>query len=278
MKVFLSVPTDLALWRKLATINLLVEFAGERITRDFMASWNKQLPAQWAKIEELLAPLQDTWSKTVALVERHERRQQQVASESTRLALIVDTLGEQTATMYMAGTYDLDIGDINDTLGHMGALLRKQAAQLQQEAAEVGADHLEQFRAYLDYLVALVGMFERYRRLGGNTVAAVSKQISHTEERLAAVNANPDAKGLEVDRLRSTLQELKHDMFEQVNREWLIRQCVLNEVVMFQETQYVMGRAFADWVATRARHGRALADEWQEVAGAMQRMPERGSE
>lgn len=264
---FLSVPTDLALWRKQARIDYALEFKGEKILTAFINSvWptmGDEFLRNWKNAEQNVPKLIETWTKTVMLVERHEKRQQQIAFDNGKFVEMITKFAELDDTLYphrvtenkMIATMNVDdTSAINDSLSSISAFFDKTSTLLIDESYIINTSILEKFKNFLDYLYSLQELFERSKRLLINTIPQLQQRIKENEQKHEKLSKDDvDIKGSELVKLRQTIVNDKQEMFQQLNKDWLIKKCCFEEFVMFQETQFLISEAWREWCRERFR-------------------------
>lgn len=267
MVTFLSVPTDLATWRKQARIDYSLEFKGEKILTNFInAIWptiGDEFLNDWRRCETNITKLIEIWTKVVILVERHEKRQQQIAFDNSKFVEMLTKFSELDDVVYphkevenrviSANNRD-DVNLINDSLGSVSAFFNKSSQILIDESYTINTTILEKFKNYLDYLYSLQELFERSKRLSVNTIPQLQKKIQDNETRYTKLNnEDVDIKGSELAKLRQVMINDKQEIFQQLNKDWLIKNCCFEEFLLFQETQYLISEIWIDWCKGRHR-------------------------
>lgn len=265
MVTFLSVPTELATWRKQARIDYSLEFKGEKILTNFInAIWptiGEEFLGDWRRCETSITKLIEVWTKVVILVERHEKRQQQIAFDNNKFVEMLTKFSDMNDMVYphkevenrviSANNRD-DVNLINDSLGSVSAFFNKSSQILIDESYTINTTILEKFKNYLDYLYSLQELFERSKRLSVNTIPQLQKKIQDNEARYAKLNTDDvDIKGSELAKLRQVMINDKQEIFQQLNKDWLIKNCCFEEFVLFQETQYLISEIWMDWCKGR---------------------------
>lgn len=101
---FLSVPTDLASWRKQARVDYSLEFKGQKIETDFVnliwPSISEDFLNSWKTAEANIPKLIEIWTKLVLLVERYEKRQQQIAFDNSKFVEMINKFTELDDDIY----------------------------------------------------------------------------------------------------------------------------------------------------------------------------------
>lgn len=261
----MNVPTDLASWRRQARVDYSLEFAGQKISAKFLHQVRPaiidQFEAMWAAAETTIAPMIESWSKIVLLVERHEKRDQQIRSDNAKFSQMISSVKALSAKLY---PYDLpltnpicdinrdDMSAMNESLVAITDSFLAMSQVLVDESITVNTVILEKFKNYLDYLYSFQELFERSRALSGNTISQLITNVADLEKQYHKLSTNDaDAKGADLVKLRQSIINGKQEIFHQVNRDCLIKQCCLEEYAIFQATKALIGEAWLDWCKTR---------------------------
>ena len=273
---FLTVPTDLSVWRRQAHIDDNIEFKGQKISTSFINTiWpalGTEFMSAWAKADSNIPRIIEVWTKIVILAERHEKRQQQIAQDNLRfnemlLALSnLDTSlypvdGPQLEPLAMGTNNANDTPNINELLRYVGSSFTKSSDVRIDELFQFNSDILEQMKGYLDYLYSMQELFERNKRLAANNIDQLEMQIKEKEARYNKLNnEDVDAKGALIANLRQLIINDKQEMFQQLNRDWLIKQCCHEELTMMQQTQFLISQVWLDYARTRLRSQQKLLE------------------
>lgn len=265
---FLSVPTDLTSWKKQAQIDYNIEFKGVKILPYFMNSiWTglgDEFLTNWKAAETNINKLIDVWTKIVILVERYERRQQQIAYDNNIFLEMINKFQELSGNLYPHDDQDKnsviannnrdDFNSINTGLNSITEMFNNSNQIIIDDTFAINTSVLEKFKNYLDYLYSLVELFERCKRLLINNINQLQVKIKENETKFNRLNQEAaDIKGSDLAKLKQSIINDKQEMFQQLNKDWLIKQCCLQEYLMFQETQYLLSELWMDWSKGRSR-------------------------
>ncbi|KAK6465953.1 Mvp1 protein [Scheffersomyces coipomensis] len=257
---FLTVPTDISTWRKQAKIDSSIEFKGEKISTNFInVIWPKigvEFLKNWSSAEHSITKLIEVWTKIVLLVERYEKRQQQISYDNGKFVEMLNQFKTLNTRIYPNENEVLlgenankdDINLINDSLGFIGEFFNKSCQSLIDESYSINTIILEKFKNYLDYLYSLQELFERTKKLSINNIDLLEKRIKENELRYNKLSTeDAEVKGTDLAKLRQIIINDKQEIFQQLNRDWLIKNCCFEEFLMFQETQYLISEVWVDW-------------------------------
>lgn len=272
MLTFLTVPTDLSGWRKQASYDTTDEFTDKKISNRFMKMWQKKLSEQWNEADKSIDKSIEVWLKITFLLERHERRIKQMAHERNILRSLINDFTQLTPKLYPV-EHGSTILDINNQFSVVGKHLQTTTEYSGQEANASSGSLVPKFKIFVDILFSLKGLFERYRLMAGNNVPQLQRRVEINSEKLQAMRGKPDVSGAEYDKIRTTIQRDKKSVVIGLNRAWLIRQCILEEFTIFQETQFVITRAFQAWSKLNASFAGLNLNEWEKLTDSLVDMP-----
>ncbi|CDO92995.1 unnamed protein product [Kluyveromyces dobzhanskii CBS 2104] len=268
---FLTVPTDLSSWRKQGHYDTTDEFADKRISSTFMKLWRKEFSDQWNTANEKIDDALDTWVKVTVLIERNEKRMKQIAHERNLLGSIIGTIPQATNALYPQSTST--VSQINEGAGLIVEHLDACASVIEGEYNEVDNSLSIRFKAFIDILIAFKGLFERYKMMAGNNIPQLQRRVEINQERLNTLESNPDVKGTEYDRVKQSISRDKRSILEQMNRSWLIRECILEEFTIFQESQFLITDCFQRWIEISLRYTNRNVDNWETIHKKLADMP-----
>lgn len=65
----------------------------------------------------------------------------------------------------------------------------------------------------------------------------------------------------------------KEAIVNQHNRSVFVKECIRDELVIFQSTQYHVSRWNQDWAQERVKYSEMLADNWRRLLDELEGMP-----
>lgn len=269
---FLTVPTDISSWRRQANYDTSDEFRDRKISQEFVKIWRKELADKWNDTANSIDKIIETWTKISILVDRHEKRMQVIANERGIMRTLIKDFGDMTGYLYPSETNSTML-DINNGLSIINKHLDKTNEHIHNEIKDSKEMVSPKFRIFTDILQSLKNVFERYRMMATNNVSVLQKHININIEKLEGMKGKPDASGQEYERIKNTIQKDRRSMYEQSNRAWLIRECILEEFTIFQETQFMITYAFQEWAKLQSTYSGLVLNEWETVAEHTLEMP-----
>lgn len=261
---FLSVPTDILTWRKQAKIDYSIEFKGVKIEAHFINSvWptiGKEFLQSWSRADQSINRLIEIWTRVVLLVERYEKRQQQISYDNGKFVEVLGAFRAGDSQIYPVGESILgesnrdDLNSVNESLSQLGEFYTKSSQLLVDESYSINTAILEKLKNYLDYLYSLQELFERTKKLSVNTIDVLEKSITANQHSLNKLSTEEaDIRDGELAKLRQVIFNDKQEMFRQLNNDWLIKESCFEEFLMFQETQYLISEVWVEWSKGRFR-------------------------
>jgi hypothetical protein len=85
-------------------------------------------------------------------------------------------------------------------------------------------------------------LFTRFERLGGNNIPALERRIEATNQKIGQMVKRPDVRQTEIARLQGSVVKDKESIERQRNRDWLIKECMTEEILLAQNTQYQISK------------------------------------
>ncbi|ONH67315.1 Sorting nexin MVP1 [Cyberlindnera fabianii] len=97
--------------------------------------------------------------------------------------------------------------------------------------------------------------------------------LENWNKKLAEIQDKPDVRGADVDRLTDSIIADRKEIARQTNRDWLIKENILSEFVVFQESQFQITRVMKLWVSDRLKFAEQNMDNWTGLSSVLQDMP-----
>lgn len=269
---FLTVPTDLSAWRKQAIYDTTEEFSDKRITHSFVKMWQKEISEQWNESEAAIEKSIELWVKITVSMERYERRVKFMAKERAALGSLIHEFSDSTTKLYPT-EQGSTVLDINNHLNMIEKHLNETTELSNERTTEYSTNLVPNFRVFIDILISLRDLFERYRIMAGNNVPLLQRRVELNHQKLESMKDKPDVSGVEYDRIKSAIQRDKRTIAEELNRAWLIRECILEEFTIFQETQFLISRAFQEWSKLNSNYAGRTVNAWEKLSENLMDMP-----
>lgn len=236
-----------------------------------MKMWRKELAEQWNEADSKIDLALETWAKITVLVERYSRRLKQISEDRTLFESIVNEFTQTAPSLY-----PINKDTIEDINAHTGIITKHLSDCNQLTSKEIEETHLNllvKFKIFIDMIFSLKGLFERYKILAGNNIAQLQRRVELNIETMNNMKGKPDVRGAEYDKVKQAVQRDKRTIAEQMNRSWLIRECILEEFTIFQETQFVITHAFQEWAKLNMKYADLNSNEWERLFDSLETMP-----
>ncbi|SPQ26297.1 8c29dba6-cbbf-4087-bc69-21903cf3f7b0 [Thermothielavioides terrestris] len=271
--MFLTVPTELAVWRKQATFSVQDEFTGRPLPPGLEDSLPPSLEELFSRTRAGVKRSAELYITICNVMDRLVKRSEGVAADHARIALSLISLTEASADTYATDTNDVPL--LNDGLQAMSRHLRTAQSLMEDEARAWDEGVLEDLKRQRDALVSLRDLFDRRERLDRDNIPALEKRIAANEAKLASLRAKPEGmvKPGEIEKVVEAIIKDKESIVNQHNRSVFVRECLRDELIYFQHTQYSVSRWNQDWAQERVKYAEMLADNWRRLLDGLEGMP-----
>ncbi|PHH91370.1 hypothetical protein CDD83_731 [Cordyceps sp. RAO-2017] len=271
--MFLTVPTELAVWRKQATISVQDEFADRALPPSLEDSLPPTLEDLFSRTRAGVRRSAELYINVCNIMDRLVKRTEGVAADHARVAMTLSSLTETSADTYATDTNEVPL--LNDGLTAMSKHLRTCQTLLEDESRGWDEGVLEDLKRQRDALVSVRDMFDRRERLDRDNIPYLEKRIQTNETKLANLRSKPDGavKPGEIDRVAESIIKDKESIVQQHNRSVFVKECLRDELVTFQTTQYHISRWNQDWAGERVKYAEMLADNWRRLLDELEGMP-----
>ncbi|KAI9846724.1 MAG: Sorting nexin mvp1 [Thelocarpon superellum] len=271
--MFLTVPTELSVWRKQATISVQEEFAGKTLPPTLEDSLPSSLTETFETVRSGVLRSSEIYISLCNLMERLAKRNEGLGADYLRVAVAL-----QSATETSAGTYAVDTNDVpllNAGLDATAKHLSASQSLLEDEARAWDGGVIEDMKRQRDTLVSVRDMFDRAERLSKDTIPMLERKIQNNETRLAALKARPDdaVKPGEIEKVEEAIIRDKRSIVAQHARGVFIKECLRDELNFFQHSQYHVSRLHQDWSQERVKYAELQADNWRSLNEEVEGMP-----
>ncbi len=209
------------------------------------------------------------------LIERLEKRQQAIAADYARFSLALNAYPEDSNIIY---SNDLtDVSQINTGITSFSKHLIKSKEQMESQSNIFNTKTLEDFKTYTDYINALKNLFDRLLIFGKNDISKLEENIKSANLNLNVLSKRPDVKGSELEKLKQQIVQGKKKISVQTNRDWLIKECIKEELNIFQDTQYLVSNLIQNWSANLFKFSELASDNWMKLVKDVEEIPNKRS-
>ncbi|KAL4797819.1 hypothetical protein BDV19DRAFT_377331 [Aspergillus venezuelensis] len=271
--MFLTVPTELSVWRKQATISVQDEFAGRVLPPELEDSLPSTLIDTFDTVRSGVKRSAEVYINLCSLLERLAKRNEGLAADHLRFSLALQSLTEMTKDTYAVDTNDVPL--LNEGIKATARHLSASQSLLEDEARAWEDGMLEDLKRQRDHLVSVREMFERRDRFARNNIPQLEKRIEANERKLQDLRARPQGtvKPGEIEKVEESIFKDKESIVQQHARGVFIKECIRDELVYFQQTQYHISRLHQDWSQERVKYSELQADNWRSLGDQVEGMP-----
>ncbi|OHE96555.1 sorting nexin mvp-1 [Colletotrichum orchidophilum] len=271
--MFLTVPTELAVWRKQATISVQDEFSGRALPPNLEDSLPSTLEAMFDKTRSGIRRSAELYINICNAMDRLVKRSEGVAADHARIAMSLTSLTETSADTYASDTNDVPL--LNDGLTSMSRHLTTCQTLLEDESKAWDEGVLEDLKRQRDALVSIRDLFDRRERLDKDNIPYLERRIQTNETKLASLRTKPEGmvKPGEIEKVVESILKDKESIVNQHNRSIFVKECIRDELIYFQTTQFHVSRWNQDWAQERVKYSEMLAENWRRLLDELDGMP-----
>ncbi|KAK2758530.1 sorting nexin mvp1 [Colletotrichum kahawae] len=271
--MFLTVPTELSVWRKQATISVQDEFQGRVLPPGLEDSLPPTLEALFDKTRSGIRRSAELYINVCNIMDRLVKRTEGVAADHARIALSLASLTETSADTYATDTNEVPL--LNDGLNSMSRHLRTCQTLMEDESKAWDEGVLEDLKRQRDALVSVRELFDRRERLDKDNIPYLERRIQTNETKLANLRSKPEGmvKPGEIERVVEAIIKDKESIVSQHDRSIFVKECIRDELMYFQNTQFHVSRWNQDWAQERVKYSEMLADNWRRLLDELEGMP-----
>ena len=304
--MFLTIPTELSVWRKQANLNVVDEYSTRLQTltgaqiKSIEASLPVNLEQTFETVRSGLRRSADIYIGLCALVERLGKRQEGLAGEFGRFAQALDALTDVSEATYAVDTAEVE--GLNEGLRCVGRFLGNAMGLLVDEARGWEEGLLEDMKRQRDGIVAMREMFDRRERMSADAVGQLEKAIAQAQKKIEVLRARPDppahaqqangsnpapsrlsaltgtggatayTKDADIKKLQDQIIRDKEGIVECLARRVLQKEGLRDELVYFHGSQFHVARMHQDWGAERVKYVELMAENWRGLQGGLEGM------
>lgn len=269
--MFLTVPTELAVWRKQATISVQEEFVGKTLPPTLEDSLPQNLQDLFDQVRSGVRRSAEVYINLCNLLERLTKRNEGIAADYLRFSLALQSLTEVSADTYAVDTNDVPL--LNEGLTSTAKHLSASQSLLEDEARAWDEGVLEDFKKQRDCLVSMRDLFDRRDRYAKDNIPQLEKRIQANENKLTIIRAKLEQRPGEAEKVEEAILRDKQSIVSQHARGVFIKECVRDELLYFQHSQYQVSKMHQDWSQERVKYTELQADNWRALSEEVDGMP-----
>jgi len=271
--MFLTVPTELAVWRKQASISVQEEFVGKTLPPGLEDSLPPTLNDMFESTRTGVRRSAEIYINVCNIMDRLAKRSEGLAADHLRLSLSLQSLTDASQDTYSTDTNDVPL--LNDGLNATAKHLSNSQSLLEDEAKAWDQGVLEDLKRQRDALVSVRELFDRRDRYDRDNIPTLEKRLESNEAKLIALRAKPEGmvKAGEVEKVAEAIIKDKETIVAQHARGVFIKECIRDELIFFQKTQYHVSRWNQDWAQERVKYSEMQADNWKQLSEELESMP-----
>ncbi|WPG99164.1 Sorting nexin mvp1 [Acrodontium crateriforme] len=270
--MFLTVPTELSVWRKQATISVQEEFVGKALPPSLEDSLPQNLMDTFDTARSGIRRSAELYINLCNITERLVKRKEALAGEYNRFSMNLTSLSEVSSSTYAMDQNEVPL--LNEGLYGTAKHINTSRNLLEDEARAWDEGILEDLKTMRDSHVSMRDMFDRRDRYSKDNIPQLEKRIQQNEQKLITIKAKgPAAKPGEAEKVENAIVNDKQSIVDQHARGVLIKECIRDELVIFQSSIAQISHLHQDWAQERVKYSELQADNFRSMADAVDGMP-----
>ncbi|TLD29752.1 Sorting nexin mvp1 [Venturia nashicola] len=275
--MFLTVPTELSVWRKQANLSVVEEFKDKALPPGLEDSLAPDLQDLFDRVRSGVRRSSEIYINLCNMLERLVKRNEGMASENYRFSRALEACTEATSDTYAVDTNDVPM--LNEGLNAAAKHMSSSQALLEDEARAWDEGVLEDMKRQRDCLVSVRDMFDRRDRYDKDNIPSLEKRIDGNTRKLEFLRERTEGvKPGDVEKVEDAIHRDKLSIVAQHARHVFIRQCIRDEIHYFQGSQYAVSKLHQEWAQERVKYAELQADCWRGLADSVEAMPVAASE
>ncbi|KAI4119607.1 MAG: hypothetical protein LQ345_000512 [Seirophora villosa] len=274
VKMFLTVPTELAGLRKQVSNSVQDEFTGRPLPPDLEDSLPTNLLDTFDTVRSGVRQSAEAYINLCTLLERLMKRNQGIAADHLRFSHALANLTENSESTYATDTNEVPL--LNEGIKSTAKHLTTSHSLLEDEARAWDEGVLEDFKKQRDTLVGVRDLFDRRDRYAKDNIPYLERRIESNEHKLQGLmNRPPNApvRPGEQEKLELAVRTDKQSIVDQHARGVFIKECIRDELLFFQQSQYHISKLHQDWSQERVKYSELQADNWRAWSEQVENMP-----
>lgn len=189
VKMFLTVPTELAGLRKQVSSSVQEEFVGRPLPPDLEDSLPTNLMETFDTVRSGVRQSAEAYINLCTLLERLMKRNVGIAADYLRFSTALINLTENSESAYATDTNDVPL--LNEGIKSTAKHLTTSQTLLEDEAKAWDEGVLEDFKKQRDTLVGVREMFDRRDRYAKDNIPYLERRIESNEHKLQGLMNRP---------------------------------------------------------------------------------------
>jgi hypothetical protein len=262
VRTFVTLRNDISGWKKSVFNTAREEFNGRTIDPKFVQQWDEQqATALWAGLIVELDRSHDSVVQLCVLLDRVAKRQEAQAVDSAKIAYNLGAALPPSARVLYSVADDGCVQQITRGLSRASARIETDCQLQQDEARGSQVGVLEEAKKYREALGSMRELFDRLEKYGGNNIPLLEKRIQQNQGRVTLARQRK-ALMSEIEKLDRAIKMDTEMIAAHKNRTWLIRECITEEIGLFQKTQLQISKLLQEFCVDKIKYAELYSDNW----------------
>lgn len=262
VRTFVSLRNDISGWKKSVLSAAREEFHGRTIDPKFVQQWDEQqATALWAGLITELDRSHDSVVQLCVLLDRVAKRQEAQAVDTAKIAYNLGAALPPSARVLYSVADDGCVQQITRGLSRASARIETDCQLQQDEARGAQVGVLEEAKKLREALGSMRELFDRLEKYGGNNIPLLEKRIQQNQGRVTLARQRK-ALMSEIEKLDRAIRMDTEMIAAHKNRTWLIRECITEEIGLFQKTQLQISKLLQEFSVDKIKYAELYSDNW----------------
>nr|XP_031862306.1 uncharacterized protein CI109_002271 [Kwoniella shandongensis]KAA5529378.1 hypothetical protein CI109_002271 [Kwoniella shandongensis] len=280
LNVFLTEPSFES-WRKRTKVSTDEESLSKKLNHAQEMAIPADLEEKLGVLRDHLPAMLGSYQKLVVLAERGLGRLQAQAGDASRMALSVQSVGEEMrgcchrSVAGATGGCTLCEG-VGRGLGEVGEAWTRVAEESEKRAATILTTHIESLKAQRDLYLSFRDLFVRHDKFSKDSVDALRKKVETRQKKVESLKAAQKAGWeVEVDKLVAATDQDNSQISTLLARRVFIRACMWHELSVVHHSRQA-AQATLGWrqFARDQNVGvKAIGGVWEGLEERLKSMP-----
>ncbi|KTW29928.1 uncharacterized protein T551_01872 [Pneumocystis jirovecii RU7] len=268
---FLTVPSELSLWKKQFVLTIRDEFEDKVMDDDLGLNFPSSFDEIIVNIRKTINFQIDNYIQLCLIVERLLKYQE--GSFIILFSLILINIESATEMMLFSLLINDFISHINQGISVVSKHFLTAQELLEEEAKVLNEEILEDLKCQRDGLIAIKNMFDRKDRLDIDNISFLEKRVDNNLDKLSSLNVKVGMNLLDKEKIEKFIMKDKELIATQKSRRFLVNKCILTEIIYFQISQIYIGKLYKDYAQERIKYTELLAENWRSMEIQIASMP-----
>ncbi|KAG0095260.1 Sorting nexin mvp1 [Podila epicladia] len=279
---FLTVPVELATWRKNTVISTEDEFAS---LLPMSATLARQIPAdlelQLELIKRRLPGSLEYYRGMVHVMDRIQKRTAANAADYTRFSLALNALADCEKQCHIEECFSCR--QLSQGYNKIGSHINQSSLLLEEQGIAIQRGMVEDLKRHRDLLVSLMELLQRRdrnnfffltqtlkKRIESNEIKLKNAQTSVTS---GPPDVNPGQFESMIEKLTASIDADHNELKTQEQKSILLQHTLWTEIMYYHKNQALVAIMYQHFVHEQIKTSQSLTDNWSSLSPLVHDLP-----